>query len=349
MQKLISENEQFHDNSLNQKIEIMAQKYSQNMKNSKLKHAQEINVLKQQIQDLKLEIQSREREAQLENFTFQNEKLRELESKYTNQLKTQEETILSLKDKILVKDNKLLSLNQDYSAKMEELKSELIMEKEEFSKEKDAIVEREVSRKLNLHVRQAQKQSNKESEDKVEFLMEKMLIDQEKMEKKYQEQISKLVEQNLHEVRTLKTKLDSLEQQNAELKGKMEDMSTTFAQEYKFKVDTNDKLSKNYSKKVEFLNASIKLKDQKIESLKLKIDNLAKKCQNLDLELHVKNSELNKKTSENDQFQQDFEELEGKFRAVIGKQKSRIETLEVENTKLADRLELMLDKFSGEI
>jgi seryl-tRNA synthetase len=77
-------------------------------------------------------------------------------------------------------------------------------------------------------------------------------------------------------------------------------MTETFSTEYKFKVDSTDKLSKNYSKKVEFLQASMKLKDQNIRSLKLKIDNLAKRIQDLELDLHVKTTELNKKVAENE-------------------------------------------------
>jgi hypothetical protein len=93
-------------------------------------------------------------------------------------------------------------------------------------------------------------------------------------------------------------------------------------------VDDSDKLSQNYSKKIDFLNAGIKLKETNIESLKLKVDTLAKKNQDLELELHMKNGELDRKLKENDEIVENLDAVEGKFRAVVSKQQGRIEELE---------------------
>ena len=168
-----------------------------------------------------------------------------------------------------------------------------------------------------------------------------MLLDQEKQRACFEQKFEGLIETHQKQMEKMELESSFLKEENAELKKQIEQMADTFSQEYKHKADSENKLSKNYGQKLNFLESNVKIKETQIESLKLKTESLSKRNQDLELEIHLTKTELGKKIQENDQVSEELEGLEEKFRSVISKQQLRIQELEKSNKQLSHRLEEM--------
>ena len=253
------------------------------------------------------------------------------------------------------KDVKIAQLEnekEEISQKVKLQKLELEEEKRLFLLETENMVDQRVEERLGV----LQKASEKNEQEKIDFLMEKLIIEKNEIKLSFQAQIDEVKKTRDQHAKQFSTEMQKKDSKIEILEKSLSEANRRFEEAMAQQTSSLDQANSQKANIAKKLSQELALKEDVIISLKTKISFLNENKVRLEDIEALNNTKISRYLSqiekmksefqkEKNEFDEVIESLESRFRGILQARDQKIKFLESENEKLELKLKMIITQF----